>query len=431
MTDDRVQDSITAYATGNWQARVSANVLPDATGLMNPAHHSPAFSSMGFGRVTLGREKFLEYSAERLARSVIDRLLTAHLEADPLFSQRTEQEWIAVNADKVYQQFIRDLALNEDTEEHNDVIDALRPDSTRQMLTDGLTRGIFDRLSDPRQLDKNGGLDLTTWSQRLLTEWTTRAPDLIREEQNARQRLLDEWIADVPSKILNTVARYAANDGLPVVVKLLERVERNLKGAVDGLLAEAQTHDQWVAELPSLVSEELQSAPNQTSIRPAQDAVAGAVDRIGQALGWACEARLRTTASALIAELRTDFLAPLRSYLDGASEELSQRVHARKTADDRENDYEFWPRRDDKTVPRKYTPAPNERLLVEHTEYPEEFRTLVRNTSTDHGERFADAILDVVADLIVGVEPVKVKEGDETSWTMVNQARTWKPAVAR
>lgn len=429
ITDDRVQDSITAYASGNWQARVSANVLPDNTGLMNPAHHSPAFSSMGFGRVTLGRDKFFEYSAERLARSVIDRMLYAHTESDPLFAQRTEAEWISVRADQDYQLFVRELRLNEDTEEHNDVVERLRDTAHLESLKNRLAQNILTKLGDPAQLDKNGGLDLTTWSQRLLSEWTARAPELLREDHGRRQTLLEEWARVVPDELLHVIAQHVATNGLPVVTELLTRLDRTLKSAADGLEAEAQQRDEWVQSLPSLVSEQLQSAPNQQSIRPDQDAVIGAVERIQQGLEWASESPLRRSAAQLLNELRRDFLAPLKVHLEGAYEELSLRVKARKTSDDRDNDYDFWPKREDSTVPRKYTPAPNERLLVEQDEYPSEFERLVRATISEGAGRFSDAVLDVVRDLIVGIEARSRTEEDATKWSLVDQARTWKPSV--
>ncbi|MEV8250650.1 tubulin-like doman-containing protein [Microbacterium sp. NPDC076768] len=429
ITDDRVQDSITAYASGNWQARVSANVLPDNTGLTNPAHHSPAFSSMGFGRVTLGRDKFFEYSAERLARSVIDKMLYAHTETDPLFAQRTEVEWISVRADQDYQRFIRDLRLNEDTEEHNDVIDRLRATEQLESLKARLSNDILTKLGDPAQLDKNGGLDLTTWSQRLLAQWGERAPELLQEDRGHRQNLLDEWIRVVPDELLFVIATHVATAGLPVVMELLTRLDRMLKSAADGLAAEARTHEDWAQSLPSLVSEELQGAPNQQSIRPDQDAVLGAVERMQQALGWASEAPLRYSAAQLLNELRSDFLAPLRTYLEGAYEELSLRVKARKTSDDRDNDYDFWPKSDDETVPRKYTPAPNERLLVEQGEYPGEFKALVRSTASTNNDRFSDAMREVVQELLVGVSAHARDEADAASWSFIAQVRAWSPAV--
>src|SRR6478735_6262470 len=149
ISDERVQDDMIAYSSGNWQARVGANVLPDASGLASPVHHSPAFSSMGFGRVTLGREKFLEYSAERFARSVVDRMLYAHVEDDKLFARMTEREWVESRADSAYQRFINELRLNEETEDHDQVIDALRPSEHLVQIQAELSRAVDQRLSDP------------------------------------------------------------------------------------------------------------------------------------------------------------------------------------------------------------------------------------------------------------------------------------------
>ena len=429
ITDDRVQDSITAYASGNWQARVGANVLPDNSGLTNPAQHSPAFSSLGFGRVTLGRDKFFEYAAERLARSAIDRMLLAHTEADPLFAQRTEAEWIAVHADQGYQQFVRDLRLNEDGDEHGDVTARLRAAAPLESLKTRLGQNIITKLGESSQLDKIGGLDLTTWTQRLLAEWAARSPELLREEQTHRQALLDSWVRDAPDEMLRVVAQHVASVGVPVVVEMLARLDRSLKSAIDRLESEAQLRDEWVQALPSLVSEQLQTAPNQQSIRPNQDAVVGAIERLQQGLEWSSEAPLRRSTAALLTELRRDFLSPLRTHLEGAYEELALRVKSRKTADDRDNDYDFWPKREDSTVPRKYTPAPNERLLVEQREYPAEFERLVRASTNEGTGRFSDAVLDVVRELIVGVEARSRKDDEQGRWSLVEQSRTWKPAV--
>ncbi|MEZ5109929.1 MAG: tubulin-like doman-containing protein [Microbacteriaceae bacterium] len=429
MTDDRVQDDITAYATGNWQSRVGAHVLSDATGLMTPARNSPPFSSIGFGRVTLGREKFLEYSAERFARSAVDRMLFAHIEDDTQFMQRTEEEWVAVRASEAYQRFINELRLNEDTEAHNDVVDALRAGDVIDNLVASLEHEVQGRLADPSQLDRNGGLDISSWSVRLLNEYTYRAPALLLSDRQARQAKLDAWVAWAPSHILHTVARYVSSSGLPVVLRMLHQLEGDMKAASDSLLAESQNRVNWVQQLNSLVSQELQAAPNQQSIRPDQDAVAGAIERIGQGLRWESEAGLRASAAALLGELRTDFLAPLRTYLQGALDELAQRAKAPKTSDDRDNGYPFWPTREDATVPRKYEPAPNERLLVEHSEYPAEFDRLVRASAGGPAVRFGDAIMDVIAALIVGEAPNDVDQDSDASWSLVSIKRTWIPSV--
>ncbi|MCJ1683980.1 tubulin-like doman-containing protein [Rathayibacter sp. VKM Ac-2928] len=426
MIDERVQDDMIAYSSGNWQARSAANVLPDNSGLMSPAHHSPPFSSIGFGRVTLGRERFLEYSAERFARSAIDRMLFAHAEEDPQFERMTEREYIEKSADSEYQRFLRELRLNEETAEHNDVTDALRDQSTLDLIKAELQRGADDELARPESLDRQGGTDITTWTDRLVNEFTRHSPRLLQRDREARQRRLDEWTRTMPGHILETVSRYVAQDGLPVVTAMLRRLERGLKGTVDALRVEARQHEEWVGTLSSLVSDELRTSANQQSIRPDQEAVQFAIQRLGQALEWSSEAALRDSAWALLAELRETFLGPLADYLDGSRTALLQRVHSRKTSDDRENAYEFWPRRVDETVPRKYSPAPNERMLVEPEKYPAEFQKLVR-ASVDGDAKYQDAVLRVLADQLVGVSPDS--ESDAGAWSLVGNPRTWKPTV--
>jgi hypothetical protein len=427
ITDERVQDDMIAYSSGNWQARVGANVLADNSGLMSPVHQSPAFSSMGFGRVTLGREKFLEYSAERLARSAIDRMLHAHAEEDPLFARRTEREWIESKADGAYQKFVRDLRLNEESEANNQIIDELRAAGNLEQIKSELIHGVEQRLSDPGQLDKAGGLDITIWSDRLLNEYTQRAPELLQRDERARQILLDDWIKAMPAHILHVAALSTAEIGLPAVISMLGRLDRTLKSTSDGLAAEAAQRDEWVASLSSLVAAELQSAPNQQSIRPDQDVVRFGIERLAQGLEWASEARLRESASTLVAELRDDFLSPLRIFLESALEALQQRVSTRKTSDNRDNEYDFWPSRNDRTVPRKYMPAPNERLLVEVEEYPAEFERLVR--ASMGSEKYDNAVLEVIADILVGHGPANVREGDAATWTLVENPRDWRPRV--
>jgi len=429
ITDERVQDDMVAYSSGNWQARVGANVLADRSGLASPVHHSPPFSSMGFGRVTLGRERFLEYSAERFARSVIDQMLYAHTESDPLFAQKTEREWIESGADKSYQRFLNDLQLNEETEEHDQVIDALRAADTLDQLKAELEYGVAQWLTQSGGFDKSGGLELSVWTDRIMRSYENRSPELLTRDQRDRQLRLEGWTKRMPSHILHTVATSVSEVGLPVVVAMLARVDRTLRGAADGLEGEARNRDQWVLDLPSLVADELRHAPNQNSIRPDQDVIGHAIERLAQALEWASESRLRLSAARLLNELRTEFLAPLRTHLDGALQAVRQRVGDTRTTDQRANEFQFWPSRIDATVPRKYEPAPNERLLIDHSDYPAEFERLVRASVAGEEVRYQDAIRGIMTDLLVGTAPDKIREDDPTSWTLIANTRTWKASV--
>jgi hypothetical protein len=422
MTDDKVQDDIGAYATGNWTANTGADVLSDETRLMRPIDQSPPFSSLGFGRVSLGREKFLDYASERFARSVVDRMLFAHTEDDPSFEQRTQEEWIYQKATQNLESFIKATGLDEESEERNDVIDALRANDSRERLGEELRNEVLTKSAIG--LDKTGGLDLTTWQTRMLTVHKDVVENYLARDVLNRQEKLSAWLDTMPRHIVGTVERYISQQGLPVTIELLRELTRVVKAAEENLLAESEMHRGWVQRLSSLVSESLGEAANQESIRSDQDAVEDALDRIVQAFDWEAEARLRQNTSALLSELRSDFLEPLRAYVSGSYDALLSRVSEQTQSDGRENPYDFWPRRSDTSVPRKYTPAPNERLLVEHTEYPKEFNRLV--SSSMNGAKFDDAMMDVMTQVLMGPDE-ETSDGD--FWDLIATPRSWKPAV--
>lgn len=425
MTDDHIQDSIGAYSTGNWETSVAANVLPDASRLMNRDQQSPPFAALGFGRVTLGRDRFLEYAAERIARSVIDRVLEAHIESDPLFTERTEDEWVEVKAAEAYEGFIRSLELNEESEEFNDIIDALRDAEGLEVLAARIRTEVEHQAG--QGLDKSGGLDLNTWAERMASAFQALSNSYLAQDNGNRQGKLDAWIARMPGHITNVVSRYVADYGLSVGVELLRRLCRDVRGAADGLRAESANHTMWAERLDSYLSEDLRNAPNSSSIRPEHAAVRKAFETVGEAFKWASEARLRATAAALMDELCADVLEPLRQYLAGTRTQLSERARAKRTLDGRENDFEFWPGRGDDSLPRKFDPAPNERLLVSHMEYPAEFKRLV--SSSTKQDKYLDGILTVIDEMVVGTaDDPSIPRVDR--WSFVELTQSWQPATS-
>ncbi|GMA93076.1 tubulin-like doman-containing protein [Homoserinibacter gongjuensis] len=424
MADDKVQGDIDEYVTGNWSASVAASVLPDATKLMRPLDQAPPFSSLGFGRVTLGREKFLDYASERLARSVLDRILYAHGEEDPRFEQRTENEWIEYRKSQALEAFIRDLELDEELDGRDDVINKLRPEQARASLALEFRQQVFDKSA--HGFDKTGGLDLNDWHYRLTAAREDLVGGYLARDTAEVEQLVARWVAEAPEHIVDTIERFIARHGLAVVVELMRELSRVLRAASENLAKEADQRRGWLTRVSGRVSEALGAAANADSIRPEQDVVEQALDDIEDSFGWESEANLREVASKLLEELRKDFIEPLADYLSSARQALLSRVTDRVQSDGRENPYDSWPQRIDSTVPRKYKPAPNERLLVPHTEYPAEFERLVENTY--ERRRYQEAVLDVISDMVRGPG---ADDGIEAGkrWSFIDIRRGWKPAT--
>jgi hypothetical protein len=109
MTDDKIQDSLSAYAVANFSSK--AVPLTDNSGLKRSNQDAPPFSSLGFARVSLGMERFFEYSAERMAKEALETIMNKHLETDPSLKEKNEEQWKLYFADLNEGRFFSDSGL--------------------------------------------------------------------------------------------------------------------------------------------------------------------------------------------------------------------------------------------------------------------------------------------------------------------------------
>src|SRR5690606_24819347 len=125
--------------------------------------------------------------------------------------------------------FIRDLKLDEELDGADDVIDQLRPTQERDLLAAEFRRAVLDNSADPSSLDKTGGLDLNEWNRRLINARTSLVGAYLARDTNEVDRLLNDWVESAPAHVIDTIERYIARQGLPVVVELLEQLSRALR----------------------------------------------------------------------------------------------------------------------------------------------------------------------------------------------------------
>jgi hypothetical protein len=423
ITDDDLQDSMLAYAIANFDAQAKSEAtLPDATGLKVPNRQAPPFSSIGFGRISLGRDRFLQYSSERLARSGIDLMLYKHAEEDPQFKTRTQDEWIAYKADSVVLDFINDLKLNEETEQHNDIIDALRPIEQREVLYANLKNQV---LADSQQgLDKSGGQSISNWHDKLIHFYQSYVERSIDEETNYRHAKARDWVSATSDRTQKVVAQYISQYGLRVVSELLNRLEMKLDAVSKELQTEAASYHRYASEVRAYVGQELQRAQGHESLRPDHPAVQAAAEQCKNALGWRAEADLREMAVDLMRDFAKNFVEPLRITISGGERALLARATDALDTTGRENPYLTWAKADSQVVPNRFTPAKNERLLVDVASYPAEFSELIKR-SVDK-DRSSNAFGVVMDQVLMGSLELEDLDEDAT-WSLLDLKREWIP----
>jgi hypothetical protein len=418
MTDDKFQDSIAAYARTNWLKNTGRDVLPENSGLLLDNLNPPALSAIGFGRVTLAREKFIEYAAERLAKSSIEKLLRAHTEEDPRFERMSEEEWIEENARKSMVAFIRASGLNEESEEHDDIINALRDPEKLKSLQLEFRSMAKSKIAAPGSLDKNNGLPVDDWYNRMLTARSQLAPEFLEKDLKNRQARLDSWVGVAPETLLQAVARFSVQKGLRVTAKLLHGLSESLERATKQLEAESLTFKGYVDNLSGYVYEALQAAASSASVREDHEAVEAGLAYLEDSIYWESESSLRASAAKLVTEVRKELVKPLELFIDSAYKALFSRVEADETPEGRPNDYPFWPDRLSKSVSKKYQPSSNEKMLLEADEFPAEFERLIVASISDK-ERFDDAVVDVLSEMLESLE------GE----AFVKLRKSWRPVT--
>lgn len=423
VTDDKVQDDMLAYAIANRdQEAVDANQLPDLSRLKVENRQAPPFSSLGFGRVSLGKDRFMQYAQERLARSAIDRMLFIHKAEDPEFKVKTQDEWVSFKADACVLDFIKDLKLNEQTENSNDVIDALRPIESRDLLYASFTNQIF---SDSQQgLDKSGGQSLTSWHEKLMNFFQVYVERSLDEESNSRNSKARIWVTDQSKHILKVVARYVSQQGLKVTTELLQRLETILIVTADELISESNMFKRYAADVGSYVGQELRKAQGQESLRPDHPAVQGAVDQCKNGLGWRAESDLRELAADLLRDLSKNYIASLRLAVSGGEKTLLTRALEPLELDGRENAYQSWPTYESPYVPKRFNPAPNERLMIDIEQFPSEFTEQIRRSVRE--ERQGNAFSVVIDEVLMGSLELTELEPENT-WALFDVAQEWIP----
>lgn len=381
MSEESFQDSIGAYIQGNWAANNNPSVLKNDSGFSQNPNNTPPFSAIGFGRITLAREKFVEYSKERFARSAIDRLLLAHVidQNDPQFERNDNDGYIRESVNNLRIPFFQDSGFDEETEDHDQVIDQMRA----QGELDSLRQQFIMRVSDEvaNSLDKKtGGLDANQWVEQLDYARNALVAEYLDADSKNRRKLFDDWVAKAPKTLLDCVSRYAIEYGLPVTERLIYELGLSVDRAASELETESARHAEAVTFLKSYLTGDMAKAGQAAAIRPGSDAVNSALAHVGDSLAWESESLLRRDAASVLREAKKDFIEPLRVFIASTLKALQDRAESDRTADGRDNDFKKWPGFDSQEVPVKYQPSSNEKMLLEASDFPKEFENLIKMT---------------------------------------------------
>jgi hypothetical protein len=381
------QNELQAYAVTNLDN--AAGALQDRTVLsLQPARGGArvegveplVFGSIGFASIGLGRDRYAEYAAQRLARRGVDRLLRGHVDLSVLQGQRSPQQAITATAAEYYPQFLTWAGLPDlrahDNSRLKPLVDDVWAEDAREALSASVTQETVGPAMQPGVTGKG------TWFAQQLAGLLTSSFSRVMGAADAELRdAAVRWVPAIQSRLETATLRVVGERGLPTAERILENFSVDLQAAAEALSRNSATvaHPQEIAQE---VTGELQAVT--TTIDASHGVLGRATGRIRNHFSSLFVRRGAATTAELLVQLNADLLGPLRTALARCRAELeaaektsagSGPVSTAATAL-----VQQWPVGDD--VPGRFATAQNEVLLEDIGGYPRAYADqLVQNFS--------------------------------------------------
>jgi hypothetical protein len=409
VTSTELQDRMDAYVSGNWAA--TAQAVPDELELNTTDMETP-FTAMGSARVGLGRDRFKDYAAQRLARAAVERLLNQHLELRTRGDERPARAIAQERADLAFGAFLQNSRLHERTEHNNEILDAIRPpDRNEQLRTlkDQLFQSVTRNVPDK-------GLQIAEWRvliARGVKETIDRTLDEFDIENRERART---WVNQTQRHLRQLGSQYLALEGYTVTVMLFRKLADEVEAVRTELDQEATRYLRHGDNVEQVVETALRRAGGDV-LPKTHPQVAEAVKHGVAAIHSRSEARLRQLAMKILPDLGSNVILPLADEMDRAGQALQEEMQPRHG---QPSVISGWP--DDDEVPSRLQPAANEFLLEPLEGFGDTLRDLVRRTIET--EDPAGAYKGVVQRIIMGADAL-----DDESQRLVVQPASWIPVA--
>lgn len=324
LNDEAVQSALVAYAIGNWTAGANAHqpgadVLVNRGSTLTNEPGAPSFSALGFGRVSVGSKYFETYSSELIARDSINHILTYHIQSDEAQQVISRMPYNQVDVDAVVQEiasaqvlnFMKQAGLDEKGPNNNQIVDALRPPDSAQIIGRVVDYAISNLSS------VSGNLNSADWQRRIEAEVSIAAEEFARGIQAPLESQITSWIENAPTRLMQVTEEFVAAKGLRVTQAILQNVGAELVQIKNELAGEEQSfyeeslNSRWNQTISSYLTFGGKVPSNHQSIS------AACTDAVYQAC-YGTWARIHSIAQDLIEEFERDVIAPLAQQLGDA-----------------------------------------------------------------------------------------------------------------
>jgi hypothetical protein len=418
MTNDAITQFLFQQAFVNITQMKSAL---DTSGLAPESAQNPtlAAAGIGFGQMTLGADRIVEYVADALTKKQVEKLLWPELTPALLQGGKTTRELIDEKADQIWINFLADSGVDEKGN-HDQILDSLLPnnwnESIKQFVTGTIKRNVSDRPAA-----------LNTFGKAIWSEWETNSGEFLSKLKDEMSGKAQAWVPYIQNHLRDLIAQELMQNGYSVVTNLVERLEAELR---DYVVAELNRDHK---EYANAVSGFDQNAFGKRIVDLA-DGLTGVstqngpfLEKLSASLVKVIEFQIRShvnaLASSLVQDMLSFFFAPLKSQLADARFSLQKEQKATILQNGSKNPYLNFPEWGSGIVPARYKQRTIERILIDNSEYESTYDLYA---SKDSGG--ASSFQSSVSSALLG-KKMNPMPGDENKQSMIEVSNPWITGV--
>jgi hypothetical protein len=339
-----------------------SGLAPESVNVDNP---TLAAAGIGFGQMTLGADRIVEYVADSMAKVQIEKLLWPELTTALMKNGVSIKELIQEKSAQAWPNFLVDSGLDERGAQ-NQIIDALLPDQLHDRVKQYVA-GIIKRniSATPKPI--------ATFSKAVWSDWETESDAFLRTLKIEMGNKAEKWVPEIQNHLRELIARELMLNGYAVITNLAERLRVELKEHVIPELNREHTEfanavagfDQRVfGAKVSEIADGLTGVSTQNG--PFFEKLSGNLNRV---IEFQVNSYVNNLASSLIEDMLNFFVEPLIKQLTDARETLQMVPKAENLASGAKNPYKNFPDWGSGIVPNRYKSRTIERVLIDFSDY--------------------------------------------------------------
>lgn len=406
MVDHEAMKNYVAHIMGN----PASKNYPEYGWGAAQSDHVP-WGTFGYGRLTMGRERYAEYAAQRLARSAVEHIDHGYFDpSNPQLGNEAQQldQMVQQNWDTFRESVSAFLPSIPNTGAYKDVEDWVDKQFGRAL--EGWKNQWRDELQ--RSLPSIVGQVPSVWSTEVVNVVGNISYGIMQKISAGSRKDrpfyqdLEQWASaqGIQQKLLRRVEKEIARYGVAYADKLLERLKAYLEGPMR--LAFRSQHSSYNFTLGKQPWEIAEVDPNKKI--KASGGIEEKILHVAEYRLWELgRSYLISQIGELTQSFTHEFLEPLRQVI---STERADLVHEMSLKTDKElgvsrletNVPALWPREDEAVVDPRFSPPATEASLTPIDTFQGQFRADIETSNPD-GKREAGDFNNVLKSAVSAV----------------------------